>query len=492
MGSNPNDSPECARLLLEAGANPEARDDRGKTPLIVACQTAGTRSISVLLEYGADVNALSARGATPLHTCFYFGNLQPFEALMGKGMPEGFSAPKLNASRVFSSVEGEAVTGYLPIHSPTRRDCSWVWEYLIEHEEELLTRGCKELTIGPHNFHELFSLCLANSAFKCLLVLVKYYQKVSAATQARSEERQEAEPGVEVDLVSLLAKALTVSRAPQRTICQLYDLLKAEAKRRGPLGQREKRILLMAYCASQAPLADPSQADGEPIVQKKARYQKHPEEGQDHGEASAEEQEESKDDDPTKVVAMFDELIEGLECMPQLAVKFCCRYGRIYSLARIVEQFPYLHCDGGAYRVGRAATQEDIDCSAIFGDDEHYTAVLEEIHPAHAVSPLAIAIANKHEHVVKLILDDAHYDLCSDISPKTADTCIHAACRLCSDLQILQSLLLKVRSQLSGDKQRIEEFLARVNADGLKALDYCVFKNRHDMATVLQEFVGSS
>jgi len=36
MGTNPTDSPECAVLLLKAGANPDARDDKGKTPLIVA------------------------------------------------------------------------------------------------------------------------------------------------------------------------------------------------------------------------------------------------------------------------------------------------------------------------------------------------------------------------------------------------------------------------------------------------------------------------
>ena len=34
--------------------------------------------------------------------------------------------------------------------------------------------------------------------------------------------------------------------------------------------------------------------------------------------------------------------------------------------------------------------------------------------------------------------------------------------------------------------------MALKNADDMKALDYCVFKNRHDMAVVLQEFVDCS
>ena len=90
------------------------------------------------------------------------------------------------------------------------------------------------------------------------------------------------------------------------------------------------------------------------------------------------------------------------------------------------------------------------------------------------------------------MLEDSNYDLCGEVDRVTGDSCIHIACKNSSDIQILESLLLKVRSQLQGDKAAISEFLAKVNTDGMKALDYCVFKNRHDMAVVLQEFVESS
>jgi len=36
MGTNPTDSPECVKMLLDAGADPNALDDKGKTPLHVA------------------------------------------------------------------------------------------------------------------------------------------------------------------------------------------------------------------------------------------------------------------------------------------------------------------------------------------------------------------------------------------------------------------------------------------------------------------------
>ena len=272
----------------------------------------------------------------------------------------------------------KVITPYLPLYSPSRRDCFWVWEYLIAQEDELLALGYKELTIGPHNFDKLFSISLENNAFKCLLVLVKYYQQTAAATQAaeaEAEERKEGEISLDVDLVTLLGKALTVNRVPRRIVCQLYDLLKADAKRKGPLSQEEKRLLLVAYCASVVPLLDTLGTGSEAAPAKKRRYQeKDPDEHEfvhpDYG--SSEEEEESKENDAARVASMLNELMEGLECVPPLAVKFCCRYGRTTTLARILEQFPYLHSDGGAYGTDGAAAQEGVDCLKIFGDDEHY------------------------------------------------------------------------------------------------------------------------
>jgi ankyrin repeat protein len=62
------DSPECVRMLLEAGAKVNSLDDKGKTPLHTATQTGGTESIPILLEFGADINCIDSSGRTPLHT----------------------------------------------------------------------------------------------------------------------------------------------------------------------------------------------------------------------------------------------------------------------------------------------------------------------------------------------------------------------------------------------------------------------------------------
>lgn len=54
------------RLLLDSGANIEARDDEGETPLMRAAAYGQTQIFSLLLEKGAKVNVRDKRGMTPL------------------------------------------------------------------------------------------------------------------------------------------------------------------------------------------------------------------------------------------------------------------------------------------------------------------------------------------------------------------------------------------------------------------------------------------
>ena len=124
--------------------------------------------------------------------------------------------------------------------------------------------------------------------------------------------------------------------------------------------------------------------------------------------------------------------------------------------------------------------------------DETYAAALEEISPGYEVSPLQIGIMKKHEAVVRLILDETTYDLCSDITSKTTETCIHLACRVNVEMSFLQFLLSQIRIRFDYDNERLENFLNSVNSDGFKASDFCWLVKRRDKAVVLQEFVHSS
>lgn len=76
---------EEARRLLEEGADPNARDERGFTPLHIACARGDAGIAELLLERGADPNAVGAAGVTPLHVAAYGGHRGVVELLLRWG-----------------------------------------------------------------------------------------------------------------------------------------------------------------------------------------------------------------------------------------------------------------------------------------------------------------------------------------------------------------------------------------------------------------------
>ncbi|CAH1798926.1 unnamed protein product [Owenia fusiformis] len=76
-----NDSVECANLLIAYGANIDARDNDGATALIHA----KSKCMCLLVDKGADVNASNIRGLTALMRSTRFDTIAPMEALLGHG-----------------------------------------------------------------------------------------------------------------------------------------------------------------------------------------------------------------------------------------------------------------------------------------------------------------------------------------------------------------------------------------------------------------------
>ncbi|XP_005742679.1 ankyrin repeat and SOCS box protein 13a.1 isoform X5 [Pundamilia nyererei] len=78
--------PNCARLLLEAGAQVDVRTIHGSTPLCNACAAGSLECAKLLLDYGAKVNpSLTALTASPLHEACIQGNPQVVRLLIASG-----------------------------------------------------------------------------------------------------------------------------------------------------------------------------------------------------------------------------------------------------------------------------------------------------------------------------------------------------------------------------------------------------------------------
>lgn len=74
-----------ARVLLERGADPNARDSTGATPLHWAAVMDQRDLIKLLIEKGADVDARTKRDETPLHRAARVGRVNAVQLLIEQG-----------------------------------------------------------------------------------------------------------------------------------------------------------------------------------------------------------------------------------------------------------------------------------------------------------------------------------------------------------------------------------------------------------------------
>jgi ankyrin repeat protein len=78
------DLTEC-KNLLDRGANANAADEEGCTPLIWAVLSGKSEVVELLLQKGAEVNCIDNDGQTPLHIAAITGNLPVARLLLDRG-----------------------------------------------------------------------------------------------------------------------------------------------------------------------------------------------------------------------------------------------------------------------------------------------------------------------------------------------------------------------------------------------------------------------
>ncbi|KAJ4111449.1 hypothetical protein NW768_011802 [Fusarium equiseti] len=105
------DNANMSRILLQAHADPNAKEPTGKTALFYACRNGHTETVQVLLEHGAQVGAFFERD-TELSVAVWGGHTEIVELLLASGTdPRQYSATDLEHPLLHTCVkENDAKT----------------------------------------------------------------------------------------------------------------------------------------------------------------------------------------------------------------------------------------------------------------------------------------------------------------------------------------------------------------------------------------------
>ena len=164
-GLNPTDSPECAKLLLVKGADPNLKDDYQVTPLGTACGTGGERCIDMLIEHGAKIDLVDQDGTTCMHQTFFRGNLGCLKLLIKHGAD--------------SSIPNKH--GFLPIESCFRDDMDQMLDFVINgstnpEDQSIIEKIKKDknLQVTSENVEKFLYLAIISQAEECYKILINH------------------------------------------------------------------------------------------------------------------------------------------------------------------------------------------------------------------------------------------------------------------------------------------------------------------------------
>jgi ankyrin repeat protein len=102
---------ESVKLLLEAGAKPDLKDEAGETPLLTAIERNYSDSVVQLVRHGADVNLANGKGMTPLQMAVWTENVSTVSLLLTNRAEVNAPGP---AGRNALLMTREAMNGYRP------------------------------------------------------------------------------------------------------------------------------------------------------------------------------------------------------------------------------------------------------------------------------------------------------------------------------------------------------------------------------------------
>ena len=176
---------DVARLLLEHGADGNARDDGHYTPLHSAAQTARygkVGAIRVLLEHGVEVNARAIYGTTPLHQAAEDGTVEAIRVLVELG----------------ADVNARENDDIIPLHQAARNGRVEAVRVLVEFGADVNARKADDTT----PLHE----AARNGTVEAVHLLVELGADVSARKKDDTTPLHEAARNERVEAIRVLVE----------------------------------------------------------------------------------------------------------------------------------------------------------------------------------------------------------------------------------------------------------------------------------------------
>jgi len=215
-GAASGGSAECARLLLQAGADPDARDSDEQVPLHYAAQQGAGEAIRTLCKYGADVDAHEESGDTPLCRAVFCDQCEVVRVLLEEcGADSNTPGPD----------------GLTPLHVAARAGSELIVRMLLAHGANPKATHAQ----GRTPLHE--AACRGKIAVARMLI--EAGADVSAADCYRVTPLVAAAQEGYVDMVKFLIEQGADTEDEERR-----DVMLSQITRHGKLKDRVLRVLL--------------------------------------------------------------------------------------------------------------------------------------------------------------------------------------------------------------------------------------------------------